>query len=308
MPANKSAAHKRMFNGDRAWHSTKIRQLPERYRAEYAWLYSIALADGTFECDPQTVFSLVYSDARGGSWSVQKVEKLLEALREAGLLLVAKDPQGKDWGYWVGCESELPSESERYKYKTGKPYLFHSSNGTGTTIAEAMSEVENGVTDVSSDPESMFDEIQKIWTTMYPGAACEKPRKGIKEWWDDVCFANKQSPDVLLLAFKLWANAKGDPKNSSPVYTFLKSGIDQWRNIAREQLHPQHASPKIVDDQLKSTLQNVEQKEQASQAVLDAQFKDAYDKQYGLGKYAKPVNEQPQEEGDGSELFEDEKQ
>jgi hypothetical protein len=125
------AHHKRMFNGDRAWQSSKIAQLePDSYRAEYAWLYPLAMADGSFEAEPRKVWSLAYSHARTG-WTVKKVGGLLIKLQEVGLLRLKISPDGKLWGYWTGSEQDLPSPSERAKYGLGKGYMFEVGSRIG---------------------------------------------------------------------------------------------------------------------------------------------------------------------------------
>lgn len=129
---------KRLFSGDRAWKSDKIAALREESRAEYAWIYSLALCDGTFECDPKKIWAECYAtvrqiDGRGG-WTVGKVRELLDELTQVGLLLTQTDEQGKTWGYWYKCEDCLPPRSEWHKHQRGKGYLF-SELANGSPIA-----------------------------------------------------------------------------------------------------------------------------------------------------------------------------
>ena len=85
---------KRMFNGDKAWRSDKLKQLREPLAAEYAWMYPIALADGTFEADPHKVWSDAYSYNRKG-FSPKKIAKILDDFEKCGLLLRTKGADGK---------------------------------------------------------------------------------------------------------------------------------------------------------------------------------------------------------------------
>jgi hypothetical protein len=115
----------RVFN-EAAWKSDKVFNIqPVEWRAEYAWVYSIALADGTFEASPRLVWMVAYASVRP-DWDIEKVGHLLDELARVGLLRRTQDEQGKVWGRWVGSEKFLPSQ-ERCKtnrYKTGRGDLF----------------------------------------------------------------------------------------------------------------------------------------------------------------------------------------
>lgn len=129
----------RVFS-DAAWTSDKVRALPEEFRAEYAWIYSLALCDGTFECDPQKVWAQCYAPVRKisgqGKFTVERVAELLKELQKVGLLLVHNDSSGKQWGYWVGCEKFLPPRGHWHKYKRGKGFLFVSPDEVRTEPGE----------------------------------------------------------------------------------------------------------------------------------------------------------------------------
>src|SRR5579864_765940 len=125
----------RVFS-DAAWTSDKVKALPEEFRAEYSWIYSLALCDGTFECDAHKVWAQCYAPARKiagkGGFTVDKVEELLQELVRVGLLLVENDAQGKRWGYWVGSEKFLPPRAHWHKYKRGKGFLFGNPDDVRT--------------------------------------------------------------------------------------------------------------------------------------------------------------------------------
>ncbi len=115
----------RLFS-ESAWKSEKIDKIePVQWRAEYAWLYSIALADGTFEAAPKLVWSAAYAHARP-DWDSSKVGELLDELERVGLLERATDENGKVWGHWVGSEPFLPSPEriKKSRYKVGRGDLF----------------------------------------------------------------------------------------------------------------------------------------------------------------------------------------
>jgi hypothetical protein len=115
----------RVFS-ETAWGSEKIGKIePSEWRAEYAWLYSIAMVDGTFIAEPARIWAAAYALVRPG-WDVAKVGQLLDEFQRVGLLERAKAEDGKTWGRWVGSENFQP-KPERIKkagYKQGRPDLF----------------------------------------------------------------------------------------------------------------------------------------------------------------------------------------
>jgi len=120
----------RVFS-EAAWKSDKIFNIqPVEWRAEYAWLYSIALADGTFEASPRLVWMAAYASVRP-DWEVDRIVRLMDELERVGLLQRTQDEQGKVWGWWVGSEKFLPTPErcETKRYKTGRRDLFKVSDG-----------------------------------------------------------------------------------------------------------------------------------------------------------------------------------
>lgn len=112
---------KRIIDGDRLWTSEKLRAVePEEYRPEYANLIPLALANGSFECEPIRVQRDVYFYLRP-SLSLADVNSILKELERVRLLFRWKDEVGKTWGYWVGIEADglLPSDSKMKHYKKG---------------------------------------------------------------------------------------------------------------------------------------------------------------------------------------------
>jgi hypothetical protein len=115
----------RVFN-EAAWKSDKVFSIqPVEWRAEYAWLYSIALADGTFEASSRLVWLAAYASVRP-DWDQDKVARLLDELERVGLLQRASAEDGKVWGRWVGSEKFLMSEERclKLRLKMGRRGIF----------------------------------------------------------------------------------------------------------------------------------------------------------------------------------------
>lgn len=113
---------KRMLDGDRLWRSDKLKRIqPESFRAEYANLFPLALADGTFECDPDRVWSEVYAYNRP-SISPETVRAMLNEFERVKLLFRWAEKDGKVWGFWTGSEKTLPTREQikQSRYKTGR--------------------------------------------------------------------------------------------------------------------------------------------------------------------------------------------
>ena len=108
---------KRVIDGEALWRSDKLAQVePPKFRAEYANLVPLALANGTFEATARRVWSSVYSFNRPDVPTAELVEQLLDELERVKLLFRWTDPPtGKVWGFWVGIDKpgRLPGRSRR---------------------------------------------------------------------------------------------------------------------------------------------------------------------------------------------------
>jgi len=250
---------KRMFNGDRAWRSNKLKKLPEPLAAEYAWMYSLALADGTFECAPERVYADAYAYVRK-NWTPQMVGDVLDQFEEIGLLRRAIDADGVEWGFWTGSESELPSEGEGKKYKRGKKYIFDalktpeplaSQSGVDSRVdpeplvhgldrfgldrigmdgfglkespARPLGEYrQNEFSYLNRKPEKLYAMFVEKWgEAVGPGAICRKPFKAGWKWFEETCSA--VDADTLVPAFELWAYDNARAGNEYPISDFLRS-------------------------------------------------------------------------------------
>lgn len=121
---------KRMLDGDRLWRSDKLRQVqPESFRAEYANLFALALANGSFECSPERVWYEVYAYNRPGI-SSDTVRAILDEFERVKLLFRWTDSEGKPWGFWVGSEKTLPTPEQikQSRYKIGQPVPIKALN------------------------------------------------------------------------------------------------------------------------------------------------------------------------------------
>lgn len=252
---------KRIFNGDKAWKSDKLKQLPEPLAAEYAWMYSLALADGTFEANPERIYSDAYSYARNG-WNAKKIAKILDKFEEIGLLQRKKDEEGKVWGYWTGSESEMPSETETRKYKKGKKYIFDTARlnpepiqSESTPLLDSSKRVWFGLdrnrlgkvgeepprrkgeyrkdefSYLNRKPDKIYLAIVDLWSEIVgPGAICRKPFKRGWDWFTDTCAA--VDTDTLIPAFELWALDNPNPRNESPIGDFLREIGNYTKQLA----------------------------------------------------------------------------
>lgn len=115
---------KRIIDGDALWHSQKIAQVqPPKWRAEYANLLPLALANGVFECNAHTVWATVYADNRDDIEPAD-IEQILAEFERVKLLFRWTDAQTqKQWGFWVGIEKpgRLPPKTRRYKHAVMGP-------------------------------------------------------------------------------------------------------------------------------------------------------------------------------------------
>lgn len=112
---------KRVVDGDAVWKSMRLKKVePPKYRAEFANLLPLALANGTFEVDPELVWAQVFAFNRPDV-TPDDVVAMLDQFEKVKMLFRYEDEQGKSWGYWVGIEKagRLPPPSERNREKRG---------------------------------------------------------------------------------------------------------------------------------------------------------------------------------------------
>lgn len=112
----------RLICGEALWQSDKLLWVPEEYRAEYANLLPLALANGSFECNPDKIWSRVYSYNRRDR-DREFVKRALEAFESAKMLFRWEAEDGLVWGYWTGIEKpgRLPSGTCYKNAAKGQP-------------------------------------------------------------------------------------------------------------------------------------------------------------------------------------------
>lgn len=110
---------KRIVDGEGIWLSDRIAKLPEQFRAEYANILPLAMADGVFECEPRRVWCTVYAYNRPNV-TVEQVTEMLDAMEKAGLIHRAEH-DGRTWAFFIGIDKtgRLPEPSKRSRYLSG---------------------------------------------------------------------------------------------------------------------------------------------------------------------------------------------
>lgn len=249
----------RMFS-DRAWISDKLRAVePDEFRAEYAWIYSLAESDGTFECDAHKVWARCYAPCRQigpahgrgrhhdaamrSAWTPEKVQQLLDELVMKGLLLRIIDGDGKAWGYWVGSEPLLPQLSHRAKFKKGKKFLFNvDSNGMPLASQQHDQGYRGlgsglglglGIGDGAPPAAVQSPTIASVMESLEAERDTTE-RNGIEQGQPGF-FRRGQYPgtspkDVWRHCAHKWANMRGDGAYC-PMPTKFKDGNDPWKNL-----------------------------------------------------------------------------
>jgi hypothetical protein len=111
---------KRVIDGEALWRSDKLKLVePPIYRAEYANLIPLALANGSFEADPHRIYANVYAFNRPDI-TFEAVEAILAEFEHRKMLFLWRDRStGKQWGYWVGIgkPGRLPPASRRGEHE-----------------------------------------------------------------------------------------------------------------------------------------------------------------------------------------------
>lgn len=283
-----------MFNGDKAWRSDKLKQLPEPLASEYAWMYPIALADGTFEADPHKVWSDAYSYNRKG-FSPKKIAKILDDFEKFGLLQRTKGADGKIWGFWVGSEAELPHESDTRKFKKGKKFLFDIAgfNPKEDCIQQDLIQTDAaGLVRLGKDrigkgeenqirakgeykkdeffylnnkPEKLYAVLVEKWSqAVGPGAVCKKPYGRAWSWFSETCAAVEA--DTLIPAFELWAADYADHRDS-PIPDFLRELVKYTQKLVS--VKPKTIDPAIEAEWQASVQRDIEESREINAKSLE---------------------------------------
>jgi hypothetical protein len=104
---------KRVVDGEAIAGSKKLRAVRQEYRIHYPYLLTVALANGVFEYDPESIWGNRYSVFMPAV-TRDDVGKILAAFEHAGLLFKWYDEETKkEWGYWTNSDKpgRLPTAS-----------------------------------------------------------------------------------------------------------------------------------------------------------------------------------------------------
>jgi hypothetical protein len=109
---------KRVVDGEAIATSFKIRRIQEEWRIHYPYLLTLALANGTFECDPEVIWAKRYAIFMP-SMTKEHVAEMIRAFEAADLLRTWRDKEGRLCGWWVGINKpgRLPPKSRLKRHE-----------------------------------------------------------------------------------------------------------------------------------------------------------------------------------------------
>lgn len=237
---------KRVIDGEGLWRSKKLKKVPAQYRAEYANLLPIAAANGSFECDPDSIWADVYAFNRP-EVTPEMVVQILDELEKAELLRRWTEV-GKVWGYWEGiCKAgRLPtSHLDRYKNLPPVPPRAEIQSGTvpdnpgeseklplGIGIGTGLGFVSGlGEGDENQPPPSLQNEEHGHGDEMkakkeIPHICKHKLGIGAETYanvWEQVAYLEREhGSSAVIRAFEDWCEGKRLDVTSKPVSKFLE--------------------------------------------------------------------------------------
>jgi hypothetical protein len=139
---------KRVIDADAMWSSDKLAACAEWAQAEYAWLYGLADASGSFELpNLRVIWGRVAAIRR--NFTIERLEKVFEEFGARGLLF-RWESSGKRFGRWTGSDvpGRLPAASWRARLEKLAPpvprkelaeYLARFSSGPKQIAAAELS-------------------------------------------------------------------------------------------------------------------------------------------------------------------------
>lgn len=258
----------RIVDGDALWRSDKLALVkPPSYRAEYANMIPLALADGTFECNPRRVWADVYSYNRPDI-TVEMVEDMLNEFEKVGLLSRKGDEKGKVWGFWVGIEKRLPSESTRDRYRKGNPDAFsnlpvaviasrpyHDDIVPRLDLDRNKIREDKRVATIATDATELYGQCKRVYR-QYVGKALGGIGTRGSQWQELV----NQHGELILSAVEIWARegGKGLRNVNWPIAVFLKNAeefIDaakQNRETEKQESNQQDSESLVLENARKA--------------------------------------------------------
>jgi hypothetical protein len=112
---------KRVIDFDAMWGSDKLAACAAWAQAEYAWLYGLADASGSFEVtNLRVIWGRVAAIRR--NLTLERLEQIFDEFQEKGLLFVWEE-NGKRYGHWTGSDvpGRLPPPSWRMRLERLAP-------------------------------------------------------------------------------------------------------------------------------------------------------------------------------------------
>jgi len=106
-----------MIDFEALWSSDKLSGCAEWAQAEYAWLYGLADANGSFEITNLRVIWGKVAAIRK-NLSIERLEQIFSEFNAKGLLFIWEE-NGKSYGHWTGSDKpgRLPRPSYRKRMK-----------------------------------------------------------------------------------------------------------------------------------------------------------------------------------------------
>ena len=112
---------KRVIDADAMWSSDKLAACAEWAQAEYAWLYGLADASGSFELtNLRVIWGRVAAIRR--NFTIERLEQIFDEFGARGLLF-RWESSGKRFGHWTGSDvpGRLPAPSWRARLEKLAP-------------------------------------------------------------------------------------------------------------------------------------------------------------------------------------------
>jgi hypothetical protein len=129
---------RRVLDFDAMWGSDKLASCAEWAQAEYAWLYGLADASGSFELtNLRVIWGRVAAIRR--NLTIERLEQIFAEFEDKGLLF-AWGHEGKRYGHWTGSDvpGRLPPPSWRMRLERLAPAVPKQA------LAEYMSKFARG--------------------------------------------------------------------------------------------------------------------------------------------------------------------
>jgi hypothetical protein len=159
---------KRVLDFDALWASDKIAACAEWAQAEYAWLYGLADACGSFELTNLRVIWGRVAAVRK-NLSLERLEQVFDEFHAKGLLFLWEE-NGKRYGHWTGSDvpGRLPPPSWRHRLERLAPavpaeQLAEYSSGFSRSAVRASSGALSNLKAGVEAPQAQEEELERDW-------------------------------------------------------------------------------------------------------------------------------------------------